>query len=364
MGSKKRAFSLLAGFLVGMQALMVQAEEDITPQRLAGYEAQTIAKANEPMAGGDVFPSNPRGVALLPDHRTLVVAHDDKEGSLSFLEVDGLRLLKGSRLATALASLGPVVLSKDGDLLLAQNDPMGGLVYRFDLQRQTWDRLEAMGRLAHGGLAIGADGAVYMTQAGESGALLKFIPKPGSRFLEGELFGLDLKNRRWVRIEDPSYALEELRSKGLDTFKSLQGVSVGPEEYVYLAEQGDDASLGRILRLNPRSLQLAVHLFGDGPNFAKPSILFWDPFMNLWTAEGKPREAFERMGPNKLLSVLPSGAKVRIFSETPQGQSCGIAMSYDSKTLYVTRQTESGGDLVAFQGDFRIERLFTAEIQQ
>lgn len=361
---KKSFFSLLAGSFMGLQALAAQAEEVAIPQRLAGYQAQTIAQAEEALPGGGVFPPNPRGVALLPDHRTIVVVHDDKKGSISFLEVDGLKLLKGSIVSTALRSLGPVISSKEGVVLFARNEPTEGFVYRLNVQKRTWDSLEAMGRFAHGGLAFGADGAVYMTQSGETGALFKFVPKKGVGFSEGDLFALDSKNRDWVKIEDPSQASSEAQRKGLNTFKSLQGVSVGPEEYVYLAEQGDDASFGRILRINPRSLQVAVHLLGEGPNFAKPSSLFWDSFMNLWAAEGKSQETLERLGPNKLLSILPSGAKVRIFSEVSDGQPYGIAMSYDSRTLYVARQTLSGGDLVAFQGDFRIERLFTAETIQ
>ena len=53
---KKSFFSLLTGSLMGLQALTIQAEEMAIPQRLAGYQAQTIAQAEEVLPGGACFP--------------------------------------------------------------------------------------------------------------------------------------------------------------------------------------------------------------------------------------------------------------------------------------------------------------------
>jgi len=51
---------------------------------------------------------------------------------------------------------------------------------------------------------------------------------------------------------------------------------------------------------------------------------------------------------------------VRKFAEVPD-RAFGIAMDASGKTLYITRQTKGGvGDIMAVQGDFQIQNVFTA----
>lgn len=79
--------------------------------------------------------------------------------------------------------------------------------------------------------------------------------------------------------------------------------------------------------------------------------------MDLWVAEDKKGA---NLAPNRVLCVLPSGAKVRKFAEVPD-RAFGIAMDASGKTLYITRQTKGGvGDIMAVQGDFQIQNVFTA----
>ena len=326
---------------------------------LKGFQASAAVRSGDPMPGGAIFPENPQGAVFLPGSSTLAVAHNDRAGSISMLELNGPVLHKGSVIPTGIAGLGPMAYSKEGFVLVAQNLPEGGFVYRLELARPEPRRIESMGNFAHASLTVGADGAVYMTEAGPSSGLFKYVPKEGTGFLEGELFALDTTKRRWSKIEDPLHAAGEARKKGLGTFQTLQGVSPGPEEYIYFAEKGADSSFGRILRLNPRSLQVSVHLFGNGNDFAGPSTLFWDSFMDLWVAEDRNGA---NLAPNRVLCVLPSGAKVRKFAEVPGGKVFGIAMDASRKTLYITRQTKEGaGDIMAVQGDFQIQNVFTAE---
>jgi hypothetical protein len=337
------------------QASLVMPQEVM----LKGFQASTAVRSGGRMPGGAVFPENPQGAVFLPNSNTLAVAHNDGAGSISMLELDGPVLRKGSVIPTGVAGLGPIADSKEGFLFVAQNLPEGGFVYRVEFARPEPVRIESMGNFAHAGLTVGADGSVYLTEAGPSGGLFKYVPKGGTGFLEGELLALDAANRRWSKIEDPLHASDEARKRGFSTFQALQGVSSGPEEYIYFAEKGADPSFGRILRLNPRSLQVSVHLFGNGNDVAGPSALFWGSFLDLWVAEGKKGA---NLAPNKVLCALPSGAKVRKFAEVPGGEATGIAMDALGKTLYGIRQAKGGaGDVMAVQGDFRIQNVFTAE---
>lgn len=357
---RKKAFLLKGLKGIALLAFWGQASF-VMPQEvmLNGFQASVTVRSGDPMPGGAVFPENPQGAVFLPKSSTLAVAHNDRAGSISMLEMDGPVLRKGSVIPTGIAGLGPIADSKEGFVFVAQNLPEGGFVYRLEFARPEPRRIESMGNFAHASLTVGADGAVYLTEAGSSGGLFKYVPKGGTGFLEGELFALDTTKRRWSKIEDPLHASDEARKKGLGTFQTLQGVSSGPEEYIYFAENGADSSFGRILRLNPRSLQVSVHLFGNGNDFAGPSTLFWDSFMDLWVAEDKKGA---NIAPRKVLCVLPSGAKVRKFAEVPGGKAFGIAMDASGKTLYITRQTKGGvGDIMAVQGDFQIQNVFTAE---
>lgn len=325
---------------------------------LDGFHASTMVRSGDAIPGGAVFPEKPQGSAFLPKAGTLVVSHNDTKGSISMLELDGTALRRGSVIPTGLSGLGPMTSSKEGFLFVAQNLPEGGFVYRLELDRTEPVRIESMGNFAHAGLSVGADGAVYLPEGGANGSFFKFVPKEGTGFLDGELFALNAAKSCWNKIEDPLHASDEARRKGLATFQSLQGISTGPEEYVYFSEKGGDPSFGRILRLNPRSLQVSVHLFGNGDDFSGPGTLFWDPFMDLWTAEDK---SAPNTTPNKVLCVLPSGAKVRKFAEVLSGKASGFAMDASGKTLYIIRQIMGGGgDILAVQGDFNLHNVFTA----
>ncbi len=242
------------------------------------------------------------------------------------------------------------------ELILDKNDPMYGTVV---------DR-PALGRLAHEGIEVGSDGAVYVIDeergqtAGAGGGIYKFVPTRRGDLSSGELFVLGVNGDvttgegvgqgRWLGPINPATARQAGTAAGGTSYQRPEDLeAIGNTLYVAVTEGTRVGSAerydGRVLAIDLNSLQVSDYVkpgvnvsveidrvqtgFDNADNLAEgPDGRLWIVEDNvpsdIWVAEGRGAQA----------------TSVSLFASLtdPQAEGTGIYFGKDPHTLYVNIQ--------------------------
>jgi hypothetical protein len=242
------------------------------------------------------------------------------------------------------------------ELVLDKRDLTTGTVY---------DR-PAVGRLAHEGIAVGPDGAVYMVDefrgqtSGYGGGIYKFVPDHYGDLSSGKLYALKVDgpdgigNGSWVGPIDPANAAQDGTTQGGTGYQRPEDLQIiGDTLYVAVTE-GLGYS-GRVLAIDLWSLQV-TDFVKPGVNapvenkaakvtgFAKVDNLAATPDGKLMMIEDNvPSDIWVA---DKDRDGDGAADKVELFGSLtdPEAEGTGIYFGKDPHTLFVNVQHSAADD--------------------
>ncbi len=241
--------------------------------------------------------------------------------------------------------------------------------------------LTAMGRFSHEANMIDPrTGYVYETEDGGPSGFFKFVPNSrGKLWKGGALYMLAVKGKpninlsaaypigttwdvAWVRIDDPTAAMQSCQAqgaaKGGALFARLEGAWWGDKTGFFLTTNGGVAGEGQVFEYNPRAE--TVKLIYDAPNANEVDnpdnitvtprgglLLCEDAAGNHFTAgerlvgltmEGKTF-TFAQNNINLTAAQIASAGKTIAPGNYTQSEWAGACYSPDGKWLFVNIQT-------------------------
>lgn len=239
------------------------------------------------------------------------------------------------------------------ELVLDKKDPMSG----------TAVERPALGLLAHEGIDVGADGAVYVVDefrgqtSGVGGGIYRFVPDRRGDLTKGKLFALKVDGAdgvgqgSWVGPIDPATARQSGTAAGGTGYERPEDLEIiGNNLYVAVTE-GVGYS-GRVLAIDLSSLQV-TNFVQPGVNapvedktngktgFAKADNLAEGPDGRLWIVEDNvPSDIWVAQGRGG------EATSVDLFATLtdPAAEGTGIYFGKDPKTLLVNVQHSAADD--------------------
>lgn len=250
------------------------------------------------------------------------------------------------------------------ELVLDKNDPMTGQVFE----------RPAVGLLAHEGIEVGADGAVYVVDenrgqtSGEGGGVYKFVPDRRGDLSSGDLYVLGVNGTttsgegtgqgQWLGPIDPATARAAGTAAGGASYQRPEDVErVGNFLYVAVTE-GTVGSAGqnydgRVLAIDLDSLvvtdfvkpgvNVPIEINGTQTGFDNPDNLAEGPDGRLWIVEDNvPSDIWVAQGRGGQATRLDLFASLT----DPGAEGTGIYFGKDPHTLYVNIQhsADDNGD--------------------
>lgn len=208
-----------------------------------GFQAQVIIRPGDPTADEPYYSTNPDMNAPDPSGRFLFTSHEIFDPhraakSISLTRTDlqtgvTVSLLAGRRAADGLK------WTPWGTLLLGEEFSQGG-IWELNPWSGAHERRDLLGNFAHEGIALAADGTVYLADEDKKGAIYKFVPlHPNTvkSLAEGQLYVMKA-GEGWVAIKDPAEARKEALEKGATTYNRPEDMEIGPDGRVYVAITG------------------------------------------------------------------------------------------------------------------------------
>jgi uncharacterized protein len=215
-----------------------------------------------------------------------------------------------------------------GTILIAE-EVTGGRLFEIELDKK--DRMKAaaihyrpaVGRMAHEGIAVGNDGAIYVVDefrgltAGFGGGIYKFVPDTYGDLSSGQLYALAVSGGEyntgqgeWVGPIDPLNAPQSGTEFGAASYQRPEDLEI-IDNILYVAvtegtrdESGQELFEGRVLAIDLNSLQVS--------NFIMPGV-------NVPVEIGKPGEVGHQSGWDSVdnLATTPDGKLVIIEDNSP-----------------------------------------------
>lgn len=318
-----------------------------------GFQAQVVIRPGDPTADDPYFSTNPDMNVLDPSERFLFTSHEifdisraAKSGSLTRTDLKTgvtVTLMKGRRAADGLK------WTPWGTLLLGEEFSQGG-IWEVNPWSGAHERRDLLGNFAHEGIAIAADGSVYLADEYEKGAVYKFVPKSPhtmDSLVEGQLFVLTAKDG-WVSINDPAQARDEALEKGAQTFNRPEDMEIGPDGKVYVTITGEH----RVIAIDdsgtsPRvSDYVTAGLNAAKGTFSWPDNLAFDPQGNLYILEDLPGGEMKAQNvtddvwvatPDRNGDGLADGVYRFAAWASSAVEPSGAVFSADGKTMYINR---------------------------
>lgn len=360
------AVFLALALAAGLSFIPVSAAVDHELHLPAGYSYQIMVSEGMALPGGGTFGANNDLLAFTPikqDMTYLTVNHETQPGGMSVLILKknaGVWRMVGSR-TVDFSSVGGTwnncagnptpwgtVLSaeeyppnkiedfgsnvealKDKGISLNPLDygwilevnPLTGRVFKH----------RAMGRFSHEGAVVMPDRkTVYMGDDFRGGMIFKFVADRPADLSDGTLYALDAKNRKWLEI--PKDQLENARAAaarlGATGFDRPEDIEYNPVDgNLYIAETGDSRKqgndrFGRVLKLNPSTLEVAVFIQGSLEGIVNPDNLAIEPGTGrIYVHEDRYDEfmAPAKDMPNNSLWVAELNGNISRFATMPLG---------------------------------------------
>ncbi|MEB3220640.1 MAG: alkaline phosphatase PhoX [Candidatus Sericytochromatia bacterium] len=200
-------------------------------------------------------------------------------------------------------------------------------------------RRTALGRFSHESAAVYDAREVYLTEDFDPGFLYKFVADRPRDLSTGRLFAYVRKEARWVPIIDTLNAHQAAAVAGATPFVRLEDVQVGPDRALYIAETGHpdrNDPYGRVLRLDPRTNRMTVHVEGDGSRLAQPDNLSFDRQGNLYVCEDQYEQNLEAFGGNEFLRLDRRGRWARLATFPRGAEPSGPSWTPDGKRLFLS----------------------------
>jgi hypothetical protein len=215
-----------------------------------------------------------------------------------------------------------------GTILFAE-ETTGGRLLEITLDKKdlmsaaSVDDRPAVGRLAHEGIEVGADGAVYVVDEfrgeveGYGGGIYKFVPRKHGDLSEGDLYALKVTGGaygtgqgEWVGPIDASDARQSGTDFGGTSYNRPEDLEIiGNTLYVAVTEGPRDGGSsevfeGRVLAVNLQSLEVSNYVM---------------PGMNVPVEIGKPGDLGFQTGMDSVdnLAQTPDGKLVIVEDNKP-----------------------------------------------
>lgn len=242
-----------------------------------------------------------------------------------------------------------------------------GFIWEVDPDKSTKTRLDACGRFDHETAVVDpSTGFVYLTEDAGTALLYRLRPDVAGDLVKGGVLeayvaGPGAGPGSWVTIDDPlaesSAPSAQGKAKGALVFKRLEGGRFDGRDF-YFAETEDDASCGKIWRLDTRTDRLELWAQGkDGGAMCMPDNLTFDAAGNIFVTEDKSNASSDN--PNRVLFVDRKSGEIATFAEVvlqaPEvtDEPTGPAFSPDGKVLFLNLQrTPDFGMTLAITGPF------------
>ncbi|MBC7545451.1 MAG: DUF839 domain-containing protein [Candidatus Sericytochromatia bacterium] len=382
----------------GTVALMLSAAAIPLPVALATpltpeLQVKVLIRAGDRLSDGTDFAQQNDFTAYLPEdagHGTLMVGHelshrnDPVGGRFTKLGLTGLTVTSSAFWVGDMHNLCAGAVTPWGTILSCEEfpasalpgsrifndlayltlrvqptDPVARYGYVYEIDPKATDparravRRPALGRFSHESACMVGDRDVYLTEDFEDGYLFRFRMDRAGDLTHGRLFAYDRPNARWLPITDPLNAHLDAAAVKATPFHRLEDVTLAPDGTLFIAETGQPKAgdpFGRVLRLDPKTMRMAVYLNGDGTTLANPDNLIVDRKGRLLICEDRYDEFLPLTGANRVLAVSPDRRVTPILRILAVGEPTGPSFSPDGTTLFLSVMAKALGGVVAVTG--------------